>query len=163
MKISTIVAGILRYIVLCFPSHAIPYNYFVVYLTQVRQFLFGQRFFKEQLGVTPDIFWLPDTFGVCRKSSQNTSTAQSNKCFLKSAGCICKLSLLSQQTCSTFFPFSNLNRVLAAAAADHGQSRLPLLRHAETLLEPDKHLPALDLLLGGPGRHPRPHPLPAGW
>ena len=29
----------------------------------VRQFLYGQRFFREEFGVTCKEFWLPDTFG----------------------------------------------------------------------------------------------------
>lgn len=29
----------------------------------VRQFAFGQQFFREEFGVTCKEFWLPDTFG----------------------------------------------------------------------------------------------------
>jgi len=31
--------------------------------SMVRQFLYGNLYFKEQLGVTSKVFWLPDTFG----------------------------------------------------------------------------------------------------
>jgi alpha-mannosidase len=31
----------------------------------VRQFLFGKRFFREELGVDPRVLWLPDVFGYC--------------------------------------------------------------------------------------------------
>jgi len=31
--------------------------------TMIRQFLWGQRFTREQFGYTSDCFWLPDTFG----------------------------------------------------------------------------------------------------
>ncbi len=29
----------------------------------VRQFLFGKRFFREELGADPRVLWLPDVFG----------------------------------------------------------------------------------------------------
>src|SRR5437870_1497234 len=31
----------------------------------VRHFLFGKRFFREELGVDPRVLWLPDVFGYC--------------------------------------------------------------------------------------------------
>ncbi|KAJ2763356.1 Glycoside hydrolase, 38 vacuolar alpha mannosidase, partial [Coemansia nantahalensis] len=36
----------------------------------VRQFLLGQRFFKEHFGQTCDVFWLPDTFGYSSQLPQ---------------------------------------------------------------------------------------------
>ncbi|KAJ1668525.1 Glycoside hydrolase, 38 vacuolar alpha mannosidase, partial [Coemansia sp. RSA 25] len=36
----------------------------------VRQFLLGQRFFKEHFGETSDVFWLPDTFGYSSQLPQ---------------------------------------------------------------------------------------------
>lgn len=29
----------------------------------IRQFFFGQKFFREEFGITCHEFWLPDTFG----------------------------------------------------------------------------------------------------
>lgn len=31
----------------------------------VRQFLYGKRFFRQELGVDPKVLWLPDVFGYC--------------------------------------------------------------------------------------------------
>ncbi|KAJ2402277.1 Glycoside hydrolase, 38 vacuolar alpha mannosidase [Coemansia sp. RSA 2559] len=36
----------------------------------VRQFLLGQRFFKQHFGETCDVFWLPDTFGYSSQLPQ---------------------------------------------------------------------------------------------
>lgn len=46
----------------------------------IRQFLFGQRFFQQEFGVTCSEFWLPDTFGysaqvrICFKDRSTTAT-----------------------------------------------------------------------------------------
>lgn len=36
----------------------------------MRQMLYGQRFYKEEFGITSDIEWLPDTFGYCASLPQ---------------------------------------------------------------------------------------------
>ncbi|PVZ96901.1 hypothetical protein BB558_007170, partial [Smittium angustum] len=36
----------------------------------VRQFLYGQRYFMQKFGVSPKIFWLPDTFGYAAQLPQ---------------------------------------------------------------------------------------------
>jgi len=36
----------------------------------MRQMLYGQRFYKEEFGMTSDIEWLPDTFGYCASLPQ---------------------------------------------------------------------------------------------
>ena len=41
----------------------------------VRQFLYGQRFFKRHFKKTSEVFWLPDTFGYCAQLPQIMSKA----------------------------------------------------------------------------------------